>query len=307
MIIGDTHGHAPPAERPQAFDPAHWSRMAPSEAKAFLRAHGCMVDQFETQNDGSLTWGSSFAFGVSPVPALAMAGDVQGLAQAFALGACPFARDLEDDGVFEYALRRLDSNDPLDRDCALRMAALAWEAGSALLDPLSPGGLPERGADWIRFNLASQAYSQGRAQALREAGVPVDPAWIEPFQREVNFVRQTMLGWTKEGAGVDALRELRDAGLDFLSPIGIGSETSESIWLWIYDDEANANDLALFLLESGNDPRVPLDGVVPLSAWREQAPLTAGFVESLLLAQAERAALDIETRPPHAARPKPAL
>lgn len=291
------------APRPPAFDPELWPAMAPSEAKAFLRAHGCMVDQFETDSDGEIEWGSAFQFGVSPVPALAMAGNVEALAQAFSLGASPFTRDLEGDGVFEYAVRRLRSNNIPDREAALEMASLAWRSGAPLLDSASPGSLPARAADWIRFRIASRAYSDGRVQDFRDAGIPIEASWVARFQGEAEYVRHSMLGWISEGAGIDALRELRDGGLDFLSPIALmGEEAVDSLWTWIDDSDPNAQDLALFLLESGNDPRAPLgaDGAVPLDLFREQSPATAGFVDALFLSQYEKDLLGQSSEAPRA-------
>lgn len=279
------------APRPPCFEPETWPSMAPSEAKAFLRAYGCMADQFEANGDGELSWGSAFQFGVSPVPALAMAGDLDGLAQAFSLGASPFACDLEGDGVFEYAFRRLRAGNVLDREPSLAMAALAWRAGAPLLDPASPGSLPQRGADWIRFRIASRAYAEGCAQDLRDAGIPVEASWVAPFQGEVEYVRQSMLGWASEGGGIQALRELRDSGVDFLSPLALtGERPVDSLWIWIEDSEPNAQELAAFLLESGNDPRVPLGAgePAPIELLKEQSPATAGFVEALFLSRMER-------------------
>lgn len=290
-----------PAFRFPAFEPDLWSAMAPSEAKAFLRAYGCMTDQFETDNNGEIHWGSTFQFGVSPVPALAMAGDVEGLAQAFSLGASPFARDIEDDGVFEYAIRCLHSTNAVERESALEMASLAWRAGAPLLDSAAPGALSERAADWIRLRLASRAYAEGRVKMFREAGIPIEASWVARFQGELEYIRHSMLGWTSEGAGIEALRELRDGGLDFLSPVALNGEHAvDSLWTWIDDSDPNAQNLALFLLESGNDPRVPIgaSGQEPLELFREQSPATARFVDALFLSQKERELLGQASQAP---------
>ena len=131
----------------------------------------------------------------------------------------------------------------------------------------------------------------------------MSPGWIAALQGEVAHVRQTMLGWTQGGSGIDNLRELRDGGVDFLSPITLDG-ISESLWMWLDDQDHNACDLARFLLESGNDPRAPLrDGSIPLEDLRVGCPDLAGFVDAFLLAGDEFEALNAAAAPASSRKP----
>lgn len=321
-----------------------WMAMSREDKLSLLRAGLCMRGQgiiLSFLDRDRRTWGARFRFGLSPVVQLAQAGEHAAVAEALALGASPFARDSEGDGLFEFAaigidglpLRLRHAHLPADQRAAgavdpfHEIAKMAWEAGRADLDPTSPSHLGDVDSAAILHDIAYAFYSRGLAKEARAAGIPLDPSWMLSRPGRRGPLRPRLVHWGR----VDVLEEFRAAVCDFApwephdpdsSDVFATNDRHQSPWHWLHDTNPDMEGVARFLLSAGCDPRridplaldsfdVPLDPLAstPLDdmAADPRKRRTHAFVSSLLLALDEREALESSTAVPSAPRQKPAL
>lgn len=286
--------------------------MDPSERLRLLEAGSCLTEQgTQHAKPGELQrWGWNFEFYDSPVTNFALKSRNDCVAAALDLGACPFAKDIEDDSAFTYAFHRLSNpKSPTHATTigAINLLRMCWAHGAELLNPDNPRYLGDRDANHIRYEIAHECYSSGAQDYAREAGIPLDASWLWDQAPFVPLLRPQMIQW----GSVESLREFAHAGFDFTKDIPVmDGEPDESLWLWLEDDNPDPMGVANFLLSQGNDPRVrkafdlsPLE----IMSSEPRSSRVASSVAAQLLSQDEQMSLSKEVRsglPSKANRPK---
>jgi hypothetical protein len=284
------------------IEPEAWAAMSRAKRAQALEKGGCLTHQgrLHAKEGQRLKWGAGFDFGSSPVPHFAIRDAVDALEQALALGACPFAKDSEDDGAFEYGFNDLTSEQPEQQIIGAKILDLCWKAGQPLLAPKSPSYLGDHEAFQIQFDIALACFSKNGVEAAAKLGIHIEPSWLLRFIDSHPLLPAMAVQW----GSPKELEILIKAGLPLADIQVIQEDPPDSLWNWLEDDNQDIDGIARVLFAAGLDPRVKAaHGVSPLEAMRGNghASKVVRVVEGLIWSIEERESLD--TMLP-AARPK---
>lgn len=254
---------------------------------------------YDLRLDTRPCWGGRFQFGNSPVPCFALHHDLESLSDVLSLGAMPWARDSEDDGIFDYAFRSLrwsPNPSPSDVDYGLKLLTIGWTAAAKYVNPNDSAYVGQEEADNLLYDMATACFSSGAYQSCLDLGIPMTAAFLTRHSEEKHpLLRAVMLTWSAPGQ----LEHFQSLGVDFLTPMpfeGVDGSPITSLWEWLDDSQPNPEAAALMLIDLGNDPRRPIsDGGTPPLHHLERdsgSKRVASFARALLMARDESAALN---------------
>ena len=290
-------------EQEKMVSASQWLAMDDKAKRELLERGLCMVGQGVAAKDGQLRrWGTGFVFHDSPVPMFALIGNDKELAEALALGACPLAKDSEGDGIFEIAFKRMVFG---QNETGWRLALMGWASIEPLLADPEKSGMRAEEVQQALFDIAVCAYQSKNVEEARRRGIPVSPKWLLSNMEELPRIAAHSINW----GSAAQLRELAAAGLDYAKagdPMLPRQEEEEvaSLWEWLSDGQEEMEQIALFLWESGNDPRKH-GAIAALDEAGEHA--VAELARRIVLSSQERGELEKQASVPAVSMRKPKL
>ena len=291
--------------------PEVWISLDDDVKRQLLDQGRCLPGQGYIYQE-EMIWGHEFQFRHSPIVSFSLLLHLEALDDALRLGACPFALDYQESGIFSRGFELL--SDPAQSDVCQSMIQKGWNAGKRFLDPSNIDAFPQNVIDQIKFHIAKCCYKYGATAWAHSIGMDVNPSWFlntQPdFDTGEQYLRYAPIQWGNS----DSLQRFIEAGFDAVTPVHftekdllVTDDSFESLWTWVTD--SNLDDIQKFcslLLDAGNDPRRPISegGPTVLSIMKDDGlcPNVVKYLEQLFLTQEEYKILSLDTSEPSSSK-----